>query len=225
MRQVIKLTESDLHRIVKEAVNKILEAHGEPDSRTAIMYDGIIEDYKANEIAEEQGITEEEAAAEWFKGVVDEMDFDEKEIPSHRQYVMDIPELDAELYHDYGAGYYFLVKNDNKQDMPGFEGTWDSLNNLTNFFNESTIKEDAGGGAANCASVMQTGSGNAALGTNPESGQYTVPFGKVQRRKIYQPKEKAGGDVTKQKSNVDMTPAMKRKNGKGGSISIPKSKV
>ena len=85
---------------------------------------------------------------------------------------------------------------------------------------DKTIEEDAGAGATNAAGVMQGG------GTNPEAGQYTVPFGKVQRRKIYQPKdEKTGGDVTKQSSNVDMSPAMKRKNGKGGSISIPKHRV
>ena len=78
------------------------------------------------------------------------------------------------------------------------------------------LKEEgmAGGGATNCANVMQTGSGKAPLGTNPEAGQYTVPFGadketadrtpgkvamggrakwnvnngNVQRREIYNPK-------------------------------------
>ncbi len=41
------------------------------------------------------------------------------------------------------------------------------------------LKEEgmAGGGATNCANVMQTGSGKAPLGTNPEAGQYTVPLG------------------------------------------------
>ena len=38
-----------------------------------------------------------------------------------------------------------------------------------------TIEEENGGGATSCANVMQTGSGK--LGTNPEAGQYTVPFG------------------------------------------------
>ena len=73
---------------------------------------------------------------------------------------------------------------------------------------ERVLKEDglAGGGATNCAATMQTGSGKAPLGTNPEAGQYTVPFGAdaetadrhpgfsvdgksdVQRRQIYNPK-------------------------------------
>ena len=81
------------------------------------------------------------------------------------------------------------------------------------------IKED--GGATSCAGAMQTGCGSAPQGSNPEAGQYTVPFGSVQRRKIYNVRDNAKGDVTKQKSNVDMSPALKRKNGKGGSISIP----
>lgn len=59
-----------------------------------------------------------------------------------------------------------------------------------------------GGGATNAAGVMQGG------GTNPEAGQYTVPAFGVQRRKIYSPKD----------------PTLKRHNGKGGSISIPKER-
>lgn len=213
MKQIIRLTESDLHNIIKKSVNKILkEAHGEPDESTALIYDGIIEDYKAQEIADEQGISEEEAAAEWFKDVAGDGNFEENSMPIHRKYVMDIPEAGAEMYYDYGAGYYFLVKKE-RIDMPGFEGTWDALDSLTNPFNESVLREENGGGAPNCASVMQTGSGKSPLGTNPEAGQYTVAFGadkdtsdrhggfsvdgkakwnsnpgNVQRRQIYNPK-------------------------------------
>lgn len=108
----------------------------------------------------------------------------------------------------------------------------DALDGLTNPFNEavkhavrSTISEmideeagAGGGGATNAAGVMQGG------GTNPEVGQYVVPFGTVQRKKGYSPKGDAKGDVTKQTTNVDMSPALKRKDGKGGSISIPKNR-
>lgn len=41
----------------------------------------------------------------------------------------------------------------------------------------NSITEDDGG-ASSCGSVMQSGG-------NPDSGQYTVPFGAVQKRKIY----------------------------------------
>ena len=71
-----------------------------------------------------------------------------------------------------------------------------------------------GGGATNAAGVLQGG------GANPEAGEYTVPFGKVQRRKGYSPKGNAKGDVTKQSSNVDMSPALDRKGGKNKSIAM-----
>lgn len=241
MKQIIKLTESNLHRIIKESVKKILreweedpysldadeiygdraereyrqsvrdkmfqddwemrnrrlrqkypgkseewyeamidtfyenkksrkaikEEHGLPDSVTAIIYSDIIEDYQAQEIAEEYGISEEEGAAEWFKGAADEMDFAEDEMPLHREFVMNIPELNSKLYHDYGAGYYFLVKNADPSSAPmAMENTIrcavkESLNRL--------IETD-------CAGVMQTGCGDAPKGTNPEAGQYTTAY-------------------------------------------------
>lgn len=48
-------------------------------------------------------------------------------------------------------------------------------------------------------------------------GAFDVPFGNVQRRSIYKPKEKDG-----KMKEVDINPALKRHDGKGGSISIPK---
>ena len=60
--------------------------------------------------------------------------------------------------------------------------------------------------------------GGASAGATSDSadrqGAYDVPFGGVQRKKIYSPKNK-----------VDMKPAMKRHDGRGGSISIPKNKA
>lgn len=40
-------------------------------------------------------------------------------------------------------------------------------------------EEGEGGGATSCGSVMQGG------GSNPDAGQYTTPFGNVQRRSFY----------------------------------------
>ena len=99
-KQLIRLTESDLHRIIRESVKRIIkEEHGEPDSKVAIIFLDIIEDYQANEIAEEYGVSEEQAAAEWFKETAGEMDFAEDNMPTHREFVMDIPELNSKLYH------------------------------------------------------------------------------------------------------------------------------
>lgn len=61
-------------------------------------------------------------------------------------------------------------------------------------------EEGEGGGATSCGSVMQGG------GSNPDAGQYTVPFGSVQRRKFY-------GDTLK-----------RNKDFKNGSISMNRKK-
>ena len=49
-------------------------------------------------------------------------------------------------------------------------------------------------------------------------GAFDVPFGAIQRRKVYAPNGKDEMD------KVNMKPAMKRHDGKGGSISIPKDR-
>ena len=53
---------------------------------------------------------------------------------------------------------------------------------MTLFEQDDIISED---GATSCGSVMQGG------GLNPDAGQYTKPFSKVQRRKIYITNEQA----------------------------------
>lgn len=82
------------------------------------------------------------------------------------------------------------------------------------------LKEDGGmvGGAAANGSGFMNGANNAQTSSN---AQFDVPFGGVQRRKGYSPK----GDKTSKMTKVDMTPAMKRHDGKGGSISIPKERA
>ena len=47
---------------------------------------------------------------------------------------------------------------------------------------------EGGGGATSCGSVMQGGGGN------PDAGQYTVPFGDVQRRSFYKTSLKRNKD-------------------------------
>ena len=77
------------------------------------------------------------------------------------------------------------------------------------------LREDGafGGDAATPGATSDSGD---------RQGQFTVPaFGGVQRKEIYAPKDK----VSKGMTEVDMTPALERKNGKGGSISIPKKRV
>ena len=78
------------------------------------------------------------------------------------------------------------------------------------------INEDGGmvGGAAANGSGFMNGANNAQTSSN---AQYDVPAfgGTVQRKKKYSPKG----------NEVDLGPALSRKDGKGGSISIPKNRA
>lgn len=87
-----------------------------------------------------------------------------------------------------------------------FEGNVDKLYNALFSINE---EGEMGGGALGGSNLM--------VGSSDESGGVTYPFGGIQRRAGYNAhkSKKDKGDVTKQDSNVDMTPALKRdkKNG------------
>ena len=87
-----------------------------------------------------------------------------------------------------------------------FEGNADKLYNALFSINE---EGEMGGGALGGSNLM--------VGSSDESGGVTYPFGGIQRRAGYNAhkSKKDKGDVTKQDSNVDMTPALKRdkKNG------------
>lgn len=98
--------------------------------------------------------------------------------------------------------------------------TESDLHNIVREAVNRILKEDGGmvGGAAANASGFMNGANNAQTSSN---AQFDVPFGSVQRRKGYSPK----GDNTSKMTEVDMTDALKRHDGKGGSISIPKKKA
>lgn len=74
---------------------------------------------------------------------------------------------------------------------------------------------EAGSAAAN-ASGFANGANN-----SQSNATFDVPFGGVQRKKGYSPKGDKGSKMTE----VDMSDALARHNGKGGSISIPKKRV
>ena len=75
-----------------------------------LVYNQILEDYKAAEIAEEYNISEEEAAKMYFENVIEDDDFTEEDI-KYSQFVCTMDEIGCDLYIDYGAGYYFAVKS------------------------------------------------------------------------------------------------------------------
>lgn len=74
------------------------------------IFNGIIQDYKAREIAMENGIaSEQEAAATWFNEVSCNGEWEEAEKkPTYSKFINTID--CGDLYYDYGAGYYFVVR-------------------------------------------------------------------------------------------------------------------
>lgn len=99
----IRLTESQLHSVIKESVKRLLR-----ESRTVVLYDSILDDNQADEIGSDYDCSPSEAAAMWFDNVYYDMEYSQQEMPTHSEFVKTIE--GGDLYHDYGAGYYFLVK-------------------------------------------------------------------------------------------------------------------
>lgn len=81
----------------------------------------------------------------------------------------------------------------------------------------SVVNEMAGDGASSTFGVNSP-AGSLSDPTGQQKNHIDAPVGKVQRRKGYSPKGNAKGDVTKQSSNVDMSPALDRKGGENKSI-------
>ena len=75
-----------------------------------LISDTIIENYKAAEIARDHNMSEQEAAATWFRETLYEEDFNEHPKPTYSRFVLKIDE-EISLYIDYYAGYYFAVKS------------------------------------------------------------------------------------------------------------------
>ena len=164
MRQVIRLTESDLHKIIKESVKKILKEEWKfsPDQLDDKAY---MDDY----YAQRQKMMDDE--------------WERKNIAIRKKY----PGKSREWYEAMLDTFY---ENKMKPNKP--------------------INED---GATNCASTMQTGCGNAPEGSNPEAGQYTVPFGPDKETQDRHPGFSVDGKA-KGKTSVISKPMYNPKSGK-----------
>ena len=172
-KQIVRLTESDLHRIIKESVKKIIKEHEEdPYSLDADEIYG------------------DRAEREYRQSVRDRMFQDDWEMRNRRL----------------------------RQKYPGKSEEWYEAM-IDTFYESKTpkraIEEENGGGATSCANVMQTGSGK--LGTNPEAGQYTVPFGADKETADRTPGKVAMGGKAKwnvNNGNVQRRPIYNPKSGK-----------
>ncbi len=77
-----------------------------------LIYPSILESHQAAEIAEDLSLSsEQDAAAEWFKNVVENAIFEVAEsLPRYHQFICHIDYIEADLYYDYGADYYFVAR-------------------------------------------------------------------------------------------------------------------
>lgn len=76
------------------------------------MYQSILEGHQAYAMAGSCDIHKEnKAAAEWFRGIAEDGEFEEvNALPKYHWFVCRIDSMDAELHYDYGADYYFLIR-------------------------------------------------------------------------------------------------------------------
>lgn len=211
MKNIIKLTEADLHRMIREAVKVINEDY--PFSPDEDKFDKIerlkrkeqdIEDYWDNK---NRAIRKKYPGKsdEWYEAMIDSFNENKK----------------VSKMHTFNEA---VIRRAVKESLDRFvfEATAGGAGGGTvGVF--SGGKAGSGAGIAGGASTTQ----NTTIGNGDTtvmgSGFKTKKKGSdVISKPIYNVK---GGDVTKQQSNVDMMPAMKTKDGKGGSTSIPKHRV
>ena len=111
MSKVIRLTESDLHRMIKESVKTILNENYREGEPRMVLISHILNGTKAVEIGEQEGLDEQEAAKIYFENTIEsDEDFEQNKMPKYNRFICHIDYIDADLYYDYGANYYFCVK-------------------------------------------------------------------------------------------------------------------
>lgn len=105
-----------------------------------------------------------------------------------------------ELYKDVVEESYKSVFGDEQRLVDEIKNMdYDGAYSTRGGLNEEGEGGAAIGGATSCGSVMQGG------GTNPDAGQYTVPFGQVQRRDFYK------GALKRNKDSKNGSISMNRK--------------
>lgn len=114
MKQQIKLTENELKGMLSETVHTILKEwfgskKQEPPKQVLISSQTIDWEY-ADELAADNDLTSEYEGAQYYYEGVAEMDFEEATMPKYNKFCCHIDNLDADMYFDYGANYYFCVK-------------------------------------------------------------------------------------------------------------------
>lgn len=117
MKKIIRLTESDIHKIIKESVKRLIREYEE--GGILLLSDKTLDYYQAKEMAAEYGMSVTAVAGRWFENVMHYNDFSEGYMPEHSQACKKIPSLEATMYYNRDEDYYFLAK-DASSSMIGF---------------------------------------------------------------------------------------------------------
>ena len=89
----------------------------------------ILDSHEALEIAENNGYScEEDVAASYFNEIYYESEWELDELPKYSRFIKSIEAGD--LYYDYGAGYYFLVKSGHINENKSIRLSESELHNL-----------------------------------------------------------------------------------------------
>ena len=202
MKKIIKLTESDLRRIIKNSVKMALTERRVEDSYPEVYDDEDYVDDSYPEYYDEYYGAEDPtytAQKNDFNGIISMLhqygitDVEISDNDPEREYPPTLDIIIPSYMEDkkdeiisfiesrgfkqcghYGQGEYVFNKDGYAYDF--------SYENTPDFQNESIIRRAVRESIkrlveTDCAGVMQTGCGNAPKGTNPEAGQYTVPLG------------------------------------------------
>ena len=97
----------------RKGLNEWYKEPSEP--KKVLICNSIIDGQEANEIAMSEGYEKEWMGAQfWFEGTIDyESEFEPKDMPKYNQFITHMDYVDADLYYDYGANYYFAVREGN----------------------------------------------------------------------------------------------------------------
>jgi hypothetical protein len=96
---------------LKDAIQEAMMEHEQEndDNNSILISTEILDNYQAQEIAEDNNLPEEWMGAKiWFENI--DVEFEKSEMPKYKRFIKHIDYIDADLYYDYGANYYFCVK-------------------------------------------------------------------------------------------------------------------
>jgi hypothetical protein len=229
-KQIVRLTESDLHRIIKKSVNRLMERiedyYPEVYDDENYIDDSYPEYYDEFINAEDPTYTAHKNDFNGILSILRQYGITDAEINDSDPEGEYPPTLEIKVPSEVGKRYSEEIENVvcsrgwrliNVEPTYGGE-VWSFGKDVNESIIRRAVRESLKRLVeTDCAGVMQTGSGNAPKGTNPEAGQYTVPFGADKETADRTPGKVAMGGKAKwnvNNGNVQRRPIYNPKSGK-----------